>query len=128
MYQIVIDYTAPEFGDETNPVVPIYLIMFFLGVIDGLSHLFLALVGPLIVAAKYRSSYEITMGGTIIAVCITFPFILGSQISPIIVYYGQPLHEHAQRIIICVVFFIGVAPFLVDAYHEFKSLKTTSCN
>jgi hypothetical protein len=88
MYQIVIDFTAPDFGNEKDPIIPINLIMFLLGVIDGLSHLFLALIGPLIVAAKYRSSYEITMGGTIIAVCITVPFILGLQISPIIVFYG----------------------------------------
>ena len=94
MYQIVIDFTAPDFGNEEEPIIPLNLIMFFLGVIDGLSHLFLALVGPLIVAAKYRKSYEITMGGTMIAVCIAIPFIIGGQISPIVVYYGSGLDEH----------------------------------
>ena len=56
IYQIVIDFTAPDFGNEEEPIIPLNLIMFFLGVIDGLSHLFLALVGPLIVAVKYRKS------------------------------------------------------------------------
>ena len=78
MFQICIDYTAPYFGNEENPVIPIYLLMFFIGILDGLSHLFLYIVGPLTLAAKYRSSYEITMGGTILAVCGTFPLLIGS--------------------------------------------------
>jgi len=89
MYQIFIDYTAPNFGNEENSLIPVFLIIFFLGIIHGLTNLFLYVVGPLIVAAKYRSSYEITMGGTIIAVCSTLPYIIGSQISPIVVFYGK---------------------------------------
>jgi len=88
MLKIFNDYTAPNFGSEENPAIPVYLIMFFIGIIDGLSHLFLFLVGPLILAAKYRKSYEITMGGTILAVCGTLPYLIGTTFSPIVVYYG----------------------------------------
>lgn len=69
----MIDFTAPNFGNEEDPIVPTYLIMLTLGLLDGLSHLFLTLVAPLMVAAKYRKSYEITMGGTIVAECIALP-------------------------------------------------------
>ena len=94
IYQIVIDWTAPEFGKEDDPAIPINVIMFFLGVIDGLSYLFLSLVGPLLIAAKYVKSYEITMGGSMIAVCVALPFIIGGQIAPIVVYYGEGLNEY----------------------------------
>lgn len=116
IYQIVIDWTAPEFVNEDDPVIPINIVMFFLGVIDGLSYLFLSLVGPLLIAAKYKKSYEITMGGSMIAVCVALPFIIGGQIAPIIVYYGEDQNEFQQRLILGVVYFLAAAPFLVDAW------------
>ena len=62
--------------------------MFFLGFIEGLTSLLLTLLGPLLVAASFRKTYEITMGGTMIAATTTIPIVLGVLIGSIVASFG----------------------------------------
>jgi len=97
-------------------VIPINVTLFIAGVFDGFSYLFLSLVGPLIIAAKYKKSYEVTMGGSMIAVCIAVPYFMGSQIGLMVVSLGAELSEGWQRFILIVVYYTAAAPFFIDAW------------
>ena len=79
----------PSYDWIGNDMIPISLIMFQLGLADGLTVMYLALLGPLLVAASFRQTYEITMGGTSIAVCVAFPFIFGTIIGSIFIAIGS---------------------------------------
>lgn len=57
-----------------------YAFCFTIGLIEGSNMLFVQLIGPLLVAANNRKTYEVTMGGTMIAVCTGLPFVIGSTI------------------------------------------------
>ena len=61
--------------------------MFLIGFSAQIVDLFQMLIGPLLVAATYRRSYEITMGGTMVAVMTVGPFIISQIISASLVEY-----------------------------------------
>jgi hypothetical protein len=63
-------------------------LFFIYGLFDGSSSLMLQLIGPLLVAANHRKTYEVTMGGTMIAVCIALPFVFGSIMGAIFLVIG----------------------------------------
>ena len=115
---------APDFNNEEDPLIPEHITLFILGVIYGFSYLFLSLVGPLIIAAKNKKSYEITMGGSMIAVCIALPYLIGSQIGPMVVSLGAGLSEDWQRFIVALVYYTAAAPLFIDAWKEYKSMRT----
>jgi len=56
--------------------------------------LLLMIVGPLMIAAKNRNAYEITMGGSMIAICNVVPYMLDVGLSSILLYFCIGLNEH----------------------------------
>jgi hypothetical protein len=48
----------------------------FFGLFDGLTIIYLNVIGPLLVAANNRKTFEVTMGGTMIAVVTMTTYIL----------------------------------------------------
>lgn len=70
-----------------NGWIPDWFIIFMFGFVDSITIIFLTLIGPLIIASRYKKTYEVTMGGTIIAVCIGVPFISKSLLECFVVYY-----------------------------------------
>ena len=87
---IILNLMLPSLYARPNTIPPavIYLKTFFLGSIDGLTSLFLSLLGPLLVAASFRKTYEISMGGTMIAACMAFPFVFGTIIGSFFIVLG----------------------------------------
>jgi hypothetical protein len=88
---IVLNIMIPSLDSSPNkiPAAVLYTKTFFLGTIDGLTSLFLSLLGPLLVAASFRKTYEISMGGTMIASCMAFPFVFGTIIGSFFIVLGD---------------------------------------
>ena len=63
----------------------IYAASFMSGLLDTSMVLFIHLLGPLLVAANSRRTYEVTMGGTMIAVCNGLPYVFGSVVGAVLV-------------------------------------------
>jgi hypothetical protein len=85
MFSIIMQMVAPEIN-SIEPWVPDWLILSMFGFVDSITIIFLTLIGPLVIASKYKKTYEVTMGGTIIAVCIAVPFIVKSLLECVVVY------------------------------------------
>lgn len=87
---LVFNMMMPSFDARANllPQSAIFFKVFFLGFIEGLTSLLLTLLGPLLVAASFRKTYEITMGGTMIAATTTIPIVLGVLIGSIVASFG----------------------------------------
>ena len=62
--------------------------------------MYLTLLGPLLVAAQFRQTYEITMGGTSIAVCLAFPFVFGTIIGVVFIAIGFVSSYQTQRFLV----------------------------
>ena len=125
VYQIAEDHLSEALlGNEEQPVVPLYLSFAFFGLMDGLTDLFLNIIGPLLIASKYRRSYEVTMGGTLVAICIAVPYIYSTLIGSVVMYLGNYVitTETPQRILIAALTFLGAAPFLIDARFELQEV------
>lgn len=58
-----------------------------IGFLSGSTSLFLTIIGPLVIASKNRKTYEITMGGTIIAVCFTLQYVFGTIVASIFIEF-----------------------------------------
>jgi len=86
---IFLNYMIPSYDLNNNFELPAWVFMFYLGLNDGLTVLLLTLLGPLLVAASARQSYEITMGGTSIAMCVATPFVFGTIIGVILIAIGS---------------------------------------
>ena len=88
---IVLNIMLPSLDANPSsiPAAIIYAKTFFLGTIDGLTSLFLTLLGPLLVAASFRKTYEISMGGTMIASCTAFPFVFGTIVGSFFIVLGD---------------------------------------
>jgi len=49
------------------------------------------LIGPLLIAANNRKTYEITMGATMIGACTSLPFFLGTVVGMVLILLGYAL-------------------------------------
>jgi hypothetical protein len=79
IFNLTLKYIAPVMlgiGTDGEPWLPDWFLMVMFGFVDTITILFLTLIGPLLVAAQYRKSFEVSMGGTIISVCVGVPFVL----------------------------------------------------
>ena len=55
------------------------------GLLDGSTMMLIYLIGPLLIAANHRITYEITSGGTMIGIVVSFSFFLGSCFGIIVI-------------------------------------------
>ena len=55
--------------------VPYSIKIVSFGLFDGLTHIYLDIIGPLLVAANNRKSFEVTMGGTMISVIMATSYV-----------------------------------------------------
>jgi len=77
------------------------------------------------VAANSRRTYEVTMGGTMIAVCNGLPYVFGSMIGAVLVMVSNVIGLlYVQHIFVLLISFIGVLPFLLEAIDDWYYLKT----
>lgn len=86
VFSIALSMAAPAVMQPENAWIPDWFLLSMFGFVDSITIIFLTLIGPLIIASRYKKTYEVTMGGTIIAVCIAVPFIIKSLIECIVVY------------------------------------------
>lgn len=59
--------------------------LLFYGIFDGLTIIYLNVIGPLLVAANNKKTFEITMGGTMIAVVTMTTYILSQTLTEMLV-------------------------------------------
>ena len=96
--------------------------LFLIGFVNGLNDLFLYTIGPLILAAKNRKSYEITLGGTLLGICICVPYIFAELMKELLILLGNSLNATVQHIIVAFLLFIGVIPFVPEAHIDWHQL------
>lgn len=93
---------------------------FIYGAIQSSTQLFTHLIGPLLVAANNRKSYEITMGGTMISICIGSGYILGATISSVFSVIGNSVQSPLlNKVIISSFFLLSTMPFIIPAVDEY---------
>ena len=92
---------------------------FFTGFIEGSIQLFVQIVGPVLLAASHRKSYEITMGGTMIAICQAVPFLLGVLLGSLSIDLAFSVQAFEFRLFLFFLLsFISVLPLMVAAAQD----------
>lgn len=106
-------------GDQAkNQLFSQESLFFIFGVADGSTYLLIYLIGPLLVAANHRKTYEVTMGGTMISVCIAFAFVFGSCLGMIFLAIGLASPLQVQRLMIFTIQLAAALPFLLPAVDD----------
>lgn len=83
--------------------------------------LFLQLIGPLLIAAVSRKTYETTMAGTIIAVCNAVPIVLGYTIGNLLIVISNLFRNSIWReVLALLVSFLTILPFIIPAVSDLK--------
>ena len=70
---------------RTAEIIDLNIKLLFYGIFDGLTIIYLNIIGPLLVAANNRKTFEITMGGTMIAVVTMTTYIFSQTITSMLV-------------------------------------------
>jgi hypothetical protein len=96
--------------------------LFLTGFVNGLNDLFLYTIGPLILAAKNRKSYEITLGGTLLGICICVPYITSTLMRELLIIFGNTFESTVQHIVVACLLWFGVIPFLPEAHIDWHQL------
>jgi hypothetical protein len=76
---------VPIFDQSKTKELPFSIIFLIFGLLDGSTMMLIFLIGPLLIAANHRITYEITSGGTMIGIVISFSYFLGSCLGVIII-------------------------------------------
>ena len=85
--------------------------------------LFQTLIGPLLVAATFRRSYEITMGGSMVAMSAAIPFIISQIFASSFVVYTTQLSETMQRSIVVFITYLSSLPYLSRGIIEWEDMQ-----
>ena len=125
-YILSIGFALPQIKLESGSMTFAYI--FVAGFLEGSIQLFIQIIGPLLVAASNRKTYEITLGGTMIAMCRGLPYVIGTIIATICVEI-ELIHGEARLLgglLIMVLSFTSILPFLVSALTDVRSRWFTS--
>ena len=108
--------------------LPDWFLMVMFGFVDTITILFLTLIGPLLVAAQYRQSFEVSMGGTITSVCVGVPFVLKQVLENIPLFYLPTLSRGMSRGIVLGLVMLSSFPFVPLACRELKEILKAKSN
>jgi hypothetical protein len=108
---------------KTTEILNLDIKLFFYGIFDGLTIIYLGVIGPLLVAANNRKTFEITMGGTMIAVVSMTTYIFSQTITSMLIHSFGAVYNGGERNVILLLFFVEVIPFLINARKEYLELK-----
>ena len=127
VFFLSIRFTIPHVDLTGDKITYFYVLG--VGLVEGSTQLFIQLIGPILVAANNRKTYEITMGGTMIGVCKAFPFVIGTCVAVFmteLVELGRKTSSLEQGVIMFLISIVSALPFLIPAASEITQWSTLS--